>query len=49
MPFGCEHLLSYHVDPFDGLLIAHAQAEKLTLFTYDPQFERCDVRLVRCN
>ena len=33
----------YHRDPFDRMLIAHAQAEGLTLVTDDSQIARYDV------
>jgi PIN domain nuclease of toxin-antitoxin system len=35
----------HHRDPFDRLLIAQAQIEKLVLVTVDRQFERYDVEL----
>jgi PIN domain nuclease of toxin-antitoxin system len=43
-----ERLPPHHADPFDRLLIAQASAEHLTIVTRDPQFERYDVRLIRC-
>lgn len=43
-----ERLPMHHADPFDRLLIAQAGAEKLTIVTRDTQFERYDVRLIRC-
>jgi PIN domain nuclease of toxin-antitoxin system len=36
-------LPAHHRDPFDRLLIAQAQLEKLKLLTADPQFEHYDV------
>lgn len=33
----------HHRDPFDRLLVAQAQIEKLTLVTVDPQFDDYDV------
>ena len=38
-------LPTHHRDPFDRLLIAQAQIEKLTIVTVDRQFERYDVDL----
>ncbi|ESY75490.1 type II toxin-antitoxin system VapC family toxin [Mesorhizobium sp. B283B1A] len=38
-------LLRHHGDPFDRLLIAQAQIEKLTIMTSDPHFARYDVAL----
>lgn len=35
----------HHRDPFDRLLVAQAQLEKLTLLTVDRQFEKYDVEL----
>ncbi len=35
----------HHRDPFDRLLVAQAQIEKLTLVTVDPQFEAYDIRI----
>jgi PIN domain nuclease of toxin-antitoxin system len=35
----------HHGDPFDRLLIAQAQAEKLSILTADPAFARYDVAL----
>ena len=39
-------LPAHHRDPFDRLLIAQAQLEKLKLLTADEQFENYDVELV---
>lgn len=36
----------HHRDPFDRLLIAQAQVEKLTLITCDPEFATYDVPLL---
>lgn len=36
----------HHRDPFDRLLIAQAQIEKLAILTTDRMFERYDVRIV---
>jgi len=38
-------LPTHHRDPFDRLLIAQAQIEKLVLVTVDRQFERYEVRI----
>jgi PIN domain nuclease of toxin-antitoxin system len=35
----------HHRDPFDRLLVAQAQIEKLVLLTADRQFESYDVKL----
>lgn len=43
-----ERLPAHHADPFDRLLIAQAAAENLTIVTRDTQFQRYDVRLIRC-
>jgi len=37
----------HHRDPFDRLLVAQAQLEKLTLVTADAQLEAYDVELVK--
>ena len=34
------HLPVHHRDPFDRLLIAQAEGERLTLVTRDPVFQR---------
>jgi PIN domain nuclease of toxin-antitoxin system len=34
----------HHRDPFDRLLVAQAQVEKLTLITVDRQFQKYDVK-----
>jgi PIN domain nuclease of toxin-antitoxin system len=36
----------HHRDPFDRLLIAQAQLERMTVLTVDPQFEAYDVKLL---
>lgn len=41
-----EDLPSYHKDPFDRLLLAQAQMEKLTLVTRDPRFKAYDVQII---
>ena len=35
----------HHRDPFDRLLVAQAQIEKLTVVTVDPQFRAYDVQV----
>ena len=39
-------LPSHHRDPFDRLLIAQAQVEKLTIVTADPKFAAYDVKIL---
>lgn len=39
----------HHKDPFDRLLVAQAQLEKIALVTADPQIERYDVSVVRAT
>jgi PIN domain nuclease of toxin-antitoxin system len=47
-----EHALAvtslpfHHADPFDRLLIAQAQCERLTIVTADAAFEEYDVKLL---
>ena len=41
-----EHLPQYHKDPFDRLLIAQAQIEKLTLITRDPRIKQYAVQVI---
>jgi PIN domain nuclease of toxin-antitoxin system len=36
----------HHNDPFDRLLIAQAQAERLPVLTSDPRFSRYDVEVI---
>ena len=53
LPIQIEHTLKvgelapHHKDPFDRLLVAQAQTEKLTVITHDPQFEKYDVDIIR--
>jgi PIN domain nuclease of toxin-antitoxin system len=53
LPVAAEHawrvreLPPHHRDPFDRLLIAQAQLERLPIATADAAFERYDVVLVR--
>jgi PIN domain nuclease of toxin-antitoxin system len=41
-----RHLPSHHRDPFDRLLIAQAQVERLPIVTADPSFADYDVTVV---
>ena len=41
-----ENLPPHHKDPFDRMLIAQAQEEKLTLVTRDPRMKAYDVWLI---
>ena len=41
-----ENLPLHHKDPFDRLLIAQAQSEKLTLLSKDNVFEQYDVQVI---
>ena len=36
----------HHGDPFDRMLIAQAQVEKLSILTADPDFRKYDVKVV---
>ena len=40
------NLPHHHRDPFDRMLVAQAQIEKLTLVTHDKSFESYDVQLI---
>ena len=40
------NLPQYHKDPFDRLLIAQAQIEKLTLVTKDPRIKQYAVQII---
>ena len=42
-----EHLPLHHGDPFDRLLVAQAQLEKLTLVTRDERLSQYNVPIVR--
>lgn len=42
-----ENLPRHHDDPFDRLLIAQAQLEKLTLVTSDERFGKYEARLLK--
>ena len=39
----------HHADPFDRLLIAQAQLERVTLVTADRQLEAYDVKILRAE
>ncbi len=39
----------HHRDPFDRMLVAQAQLEKMSLVTADPQFERYEVAIIRAE
>ena len=41
-----ENLPPHHNDPFDRMLIAQAQEEKLALVTRDPRIKAYDVRII---
>jgi len=41
-----EHLPHHHKDPFDRLLIAQAQIEKLTLVTHDPKISAYNIPII---
>lgn len=41
-------LPQHHRDPFDRMLIAQAQLEKLTIVTRDPEFAAYDVEVLAC-
>ena len=41
-----ENLPAHHKDPFDRMLIAQAQEEKLTLVTRDQRIKIYDVRII---
>ncbi len=41
--FGVASLPAHHLDPFDRLLIAQAQAERMTIVTSDRAFAKYDV------
>ena len=42
-----EHLPLHHGDPFDRLLVAQAQLEKLTLVTRDERLSQYNVPIIR--
>lgn len=54
LPITAEHaeraggLPRHHADPFDRMLVAQAQVEKLVLVTRDPAIEAYDVRTLVC-
>lgn len=46
---GVSNLPRSHSDPFDRLLVAQAQAEKMTILTADHAFEHYRVQMVWCG
>ncbi len=52
LPINLDHVLRieampvHHRDPFDRILIAQSQEEKLPLVTADPVFERYHIQLI---
>ncbi|MDP8953468.1 MAG: type II toxin-antitoxin system VapC family toxin [Actinomycetota bacterium] len=54
LPISFEHgeragsLPLHHKDPFDRMLVAQAQLERLTLVTRDRHFDAYDVAVLRC-
>ena len=40
-------LTPYHRDPFDRIIVAQAQLEKLTVLSSDPQIARYDIKVIR--
>ena len=54
LPIGLDHaeragsLPDHHRDPFDRMLVAQAQIERLAIVTRDPAFDVYDVDVVRC-
>jgi PIN domain nuclease of toxin-antitoxin system len=53
LPISHEHALHvaglplHHRDPFDRLLVAQAQLERLSIMTADPHFAAYDVEVIR--
>jgi PIN domain nuclease of toxin-antitoxin system len=43
------NLPPHHRDPFDRLLVAQAQVERLTIVTADPLFDAYDVPIIRAD
>jgi PIN domain nuclease of toxin-antitoxin system len=43
------NLPPHHRDPFDRLLVAQAQVERLTIVTADPLFDAYDVPVIRAG
>lgn len=54
LPISLDHaeragrLPRHHRDPFDRMLVAQAQCERLTIVTRDPVFETYDVATLAC-
>lgn len=44
-----ENLPNHHRDPFDRLLIAQAEVERVVLLTTDRIFEKYDVKQIFCG
>jgi len=44
--FGVRHLPLHHADPFDRMLVAQAQCERLTILTTDPKLRMYDIPTV---
>lgn len=42
-----SHLEFHHRDPFDRMLVAQAQVERIPVITTDPVFDRYDVEVLR--
>ena len=38
----------HHRDPFDRMLVAQAQIERLTIVTRDPRFDAYDIEILKC-
>ena len=55
MPIRIAHLNLYrtlpmdHCGPFDGMLVAQARAEALTLISWDPDIAKNDVAVLCCS
>jgi len=53
LPIVAEHVFRagelppHHRDPFDRLLVAQAQVERIPIVTADPKLKRYDVRVIR--
>jgi len=41
-----EQLPPHHKDPFDRMLIAQAQAERLTIVTHDQRMRLYDIKII---
>lgn len=53
LPLTEQHVLTVaslpflHRDPFDRILIAQAEVENLPIITFDPEFSKYDVKILR--